>query len=311
MIALAIDALVCLVVLATAVAAVAGRDLLTGIVFFLALGIALAIAWVRLDAVDLALAEAAIGTGLTGVLLMTAWARLRRIPVATRDEGAGPLHAVAAVAAAVLAVLVGRAVLALDPAAPGLADAVADGLAVTGIGNPVTAVLLDYRAFDTLLETIVLVAALACVWAATEERHWGGLPGARQRVLPAGTLATYARALPQFGVVVGLYLVWVGTDRPGGAFQGGTVLAATWLLALLGGLLEPPRIAGRGVRVALVAGPVVFLAFGIAGALAGDFLALPAGWAKTAVLVIELALAASIATVLALAVLGPPERAAP
>lgn len=79
MIALSIDALVCLVVLATASAAVFGRELVAGIVFFLAFGIGLSIAWVRLDAVDLALAEAAIGTSLTGVLLMGAWARLRRL----------------------------------------------------------------------------------------------------------------------------------------------------------------------------------------------------------------------------------------
>ncbi len=311
MIGTAIDGLVCLLLVATALAAVAGRDLLAGIVFFLAFGIGLAVAWVRLDAVDLAIAEAAIGTGLTGVLLMGAWARLRTLGLAAPEERPGLLHGAAALAAAGLAGLLVHTVLVAQPDGPGLAAAVADGLARTGIGNPVTAILLDYRAFDTLLEVIVLVAALACVWAVTEERHWGGLPGPRQRTMPAGTLATYARALPRLGVVVGVYLVWVGTDRPGGAFQGGTILAATWLLVLLGGLAEPPRIAGLTVRLAVIAGPAVFLAFGLAGAFAGSFLGLPAAWAKAAVLAIEVALAVSIATILTLAVVGPPERPAP
>ena len=36
----------------------------------------MAMAWIRLDAPDIALAEAAIGAGLTGALLLAAWARL-------------------------------------------------------------------------------------------------------------------------------------------------------------------------------------------------------------------------------------------
>jgi uncharacterized MnhB-related membrane protein len=44
-------------------------------------GLLLALAWMRLDAPDVALAEAAIGAGLTGALLMATIARLRE-----RDE---------------------------------------------------------------------------------------------------------------------------------------------------------------------------------------------------------------------------------
>lgn len=52
-------------------------DLFRGIVLFIAFGLLMALAWVRLDAPDVALAEAAIGAGLTGALLMAALARLR------------------------------------------------------------------------------------------------------------------------------------------------------------------------------------------------------------------------------------------
>jgi energy-converting hydrogenase B subunit D len=45
---------------------------------FVAFGLLLALAWVRLDAPDLALAEAAVGAGVTGVLLLDTALALRR-----------------------------------------------------------------------------------------------------------------------------------------------------------------------------------------------------------------------------------------
>lgn len=46
------------------------------VVLFIGFGLLLAMAWVRLSAPDVALAEAAIGAGLTGALLLAALARL-------------------------------------------------------------------------------------------------------------------------------------------------------------------------------------------------------------------------------------------
>ncbi len=56
--------------------ALASPDLFRAIVLFIAFGLLMALAWVRLDAPDIALAEAAIGAGLTGALLLAALARL-------------------------------------------------------------------------------------------------------------------------------------------------------------------------------------------------------------------------------------------
>jgi len=56
--------------------ALACPDLFKAIVLFVAFGLFMALAWVRLEAPDVALAEAAIGAGLTGALLMAALARL-------------------------------------------------------------------------------------------------------------------------------------------------------------------------------------------------------------------------------------------
>lgn len=48
------------------------RELFRAVVLFIAFGFLMALAWVRLAAPDLALAEAAIGAGLTGALLLDA-----------------------------------------------------------------------------------------------------------------------------------------------------------------------------------------------------------------------------------------------
>lgn len=55
----------------------AERDLLRAVIHLIALGALAAVAWVRLGALDVALAEAAVGSGLTGALLLAALARLR------------------------------------------------------------------------------------------------------------------------------------------------------------------------------------------------------------------------------------------
>ena len=73
---LLLDALLVLILLWLAWAALAGRDLFRGIVLFIAFGLVLAMCWVRLGAPDVALAEAAIGAGITGALLLATWGRL-------------------------------------------------------------------------------------------------------------------------------------------------------------------------------------------------------------------------------------------
>lgn len=52
------------------------RELFRSVVLFITFGFLMALAWVRLAAPDIALAEAAIGAGLTGALLLDAAAQL-------------------------------------------------------------------------------------------------------------------------------------------------------------------------------------------------------------------------------------------
>jgi len=57
--------------------AVSGTVLLSNILSFIGLGMLMALAWVRLSAPDVALAEAALGSGVTGALLLAAFNRLQ------------------------------------------------------------------------------------------------------------------------------------------------------------------------------------------------------------------------------------------
>ena len=286
------------------------RDSFAAVIGYACYGLLLAFAWVRLAAIDAALTEAAIGGGLTSVLLIRAAVRLRRTETAALAETLAPVQRIlAAVFSATVAVALGAVVLSLPEPAPTLAPRVAEHIASTGLGNAVTAVLLSFRAIDTLLEAVVLVYALVAVWALTPDRFWGGRPGPKYAVEANGMLAYFARLLPPLGIVVGIYVFWVGADLPGGKFQAGTLLAAMWLLAIMAGLTDVPPISRRSLRIALVAGTVVFLAIDFAGVpLAGAFLAYPESFAKPLILVIEAASMVSIAVTLGLLVVGPPER---
>jgi multisubunit Na+/H+ antiporter MnhB subunit len=308
--ALAFDAGLAVLVLGVAVWTVGAGPAFAAVVGFVAYGLLLALVWVRLAAVDVALTEAAIGSGVTGAVLIAAAARLRPTDAGAAAERPGAtLRVLAAMLSAVISA--GLAVLVLYPAdpAPTLGPAAAAHLRELDVGNAVTAVLLAYRSVDTLLEKVVLLLALIGVWSLAPDRFWGGAPGLRRAARPDGALALLGRLLPPVGIVVGVYILWVGAVAPGGAFQGGAILAAMWLLVMLAGLRDPPETGQRWLRLLLIAGPAVFLAVGFAGfALPGGFLSYPANHAKPLIIAIEAVLTLSIAVILGMLVAGPPAR---
>jgi multisubunit Na+/H+ antiporter MnhB subunit len=303
-----LDSGLALLVLGLAGWIVATRAAYSAVVGFVAYGLVLTIVWVRLAAVDVAMTEAALGSGLTGLLLLGAAARLAPCEAAAERyrPGAGLRLLVGLLCAAVAGGLAAVVLLLPEPA-PTLAPAVAHYLPETGVKNPVTGVLLAYRAIDTLLESVVLLPALIGVWSLTTDRGWGGRPGSLPRLRPEPAATLLAQVLPPFGILVGVHLVWVGADDPGGKFQGATVLAAMWVLVMVAGLRRPPSIGNRTLRLLLVAGALCFIGVGVAGmGLADAFLAYPPGYAKPLILLIEAALTPSVALVLGLLLAGAP-----
>jgi multisubunit Na+/H+ antiporter MnhB subunit len=170
---------------------------------------------------------------------------------------------------------------------------------------------MAFRAMDTMLEKVVLLIAVVGVWSLTPNHLWGGRPGPRHRADPYGVLAFLARVLPPIGVIIGIYVVWAGASRPGGAFQGGTLLAAMWLLVIKAGFADVPPTNCWWLRLLLIAGPAVFLVVGLEGLWLGDaFLAYPVAYAKPIIVAIEVPMTLTIAATLVLLMAGVPERSA-
>jgi uncharacterized MnhB-related membrane protein len=76
------DLLLALMLVWLALRSLIDKDLFRSVVNFVLLGLLLAVAWLRLQAPDIALAEAAVGSGLAGALLLTALSRIQ-----SREQG--------------------------------------------------------------------------------------------------------------------------------------------------------------------------------------------------------------------------------
>ena len=200
-----------------------------------------------------------------------------------------------------LALSLGVAVLSLPLTSVGLADRVQANVPLSGVTNPVTAVLLNFRAYDTLLEVGVLLLAVFGL------RSFGR-PHDGQRLsmaAPEPILLALIRLLVPVMVLVAGYLLWVGAHAPGGAFQGGAVLGAAAVLLLLSGLPFAIWVHGWPFRAGLMIGFALFLAVGVGAMFAGGrFLEYPREWASNLILLVEAALTLSIGCILAALFVG-------
>lgn len=182
--------------------------------------------------------------------------------------------------------LVLRAVLTLPAAQTDLADRVSRTLDQAGVDHPVTAVLLNFRAIDTLFEVAVLLVALL-----------GAHGSARPRVMPLPRREPVLDAAAQFLIplmlLTSVYLLWAGATRAGGAFQSASVAASAGVLLALAGMGPRSLQPGAVLRLGLVAGLALFLV--IAVSTDGALLSLPRTGAKELILLIETGLAISLA----------------
>ncbi len=298
------DLLLASAVIALAVATLSVRDLFASIVLFVIFGLLSALAWVRLSAPDVALAEAAIGTGVTGALLLKTLHHMRFVTGRLGQDAAESVTPAQPVPAPVIwanAALCGLITLGLamaffaaPQAGPGFEALVTDAMPESGVTHPVTAVLLNFRSYDTLMEVVVLLAAVIAVWQI--ERGLSEAPAPALGEIWHG----FARLTLPAIVVVGTYLLWKGSEAPGGAFQSGAVLAAVGLLLLLSRNYVP-RPAHRGLaRWAFVLGTGVFAAIALLVAGGGrEVFEYPAEHAYSLILLIEGLVTISIAVTLA------------
>lgn len=217
---------------------------------------------------------------------------------------AGVICAALALAAALIA-----AMLDLPASAVALPQAVAANLDQSGVRHPVTAVLLNFRGYDTLLEVAVLLLALLSVLAVGGERDVA-------HAVPPGepVLQTLARLLVPLMILTAGYLLWAGAHRPGGAFQAAAVMAAAAVLLQLARLLPTWIRPGLLLRLGLTSGFLIFLAVAAALLAEGSLLQYPHAWAGILILFIEAGLTCSLSLTLAglfLFLTGQGERTCP
>jgi multisubunit Na+/H+ antiporter MnhB subunit len=189
--------------------------------------------------------------------------------------------------------------LSLPDPPSGLAQKSLQQLPNSGVTNPVTAVLLNYRAYDTLLEVGVLMVAIIGVWTMRQADLIRPETGNRPLLT-----ALLGAGLPIL-ILTGGYLLWVGAFAPGGAFQGGALLGGAIVLAILSGVLQLRRRAILWLPFSLVLGLLVFSAFAMALLITnGNLIEYSKESAGTVILLIESAALISIGLTLGALFLG-------
>ena len=109
-----------------------------------------------------------------------------------------------------------------------------DGPSDTGAINFVAAMILDYRAFDTLGEAVVLMTAACCVLILLRNDGKKDVHDAMIEEMDEpkhdSILQVVSSLLVPFVLVFGSYVVVNGHLSPGGGFSGGSILGAAFVL---------------------------------------------------------------------------------
>lgn len=189
------------------------------------------------------------------------------------------------------------------------------GAQAAGADNLVAAVLLNYRAFDTFGEVVVIFAALAAVMAvltpaATDAPAHGRLdghaPGGNGAGRPSPVVAWIVRLTAPFIALFSAFVILKGHVSPGGGFQGGVILGSLLMLlsVVMGRGRRTPLIPPAAARWLQAAAPTTFAVVGLLGLrLTGALLGLPAdpGMAfarELMIIALELGIAIGGATVI-------------
>ena len=157
-----------IVLVMTAAGAILVKDLISAVFILGTYSFALALVWALVGAVDVAFVEAVVGAGLATVFFLLTLFRtsekdnaIRRAPVSKAAIIGLPLLG--------LLLLYGAGDLPVfgDPTSPASTyistDYLENSVEDTRTPNVVTSVLMDYRSFDTFIETIVIfTAGIAC-----------------------------------------------------------------------------------------------------------------------------------------------------
>ncbi|MBT3637254.1 MAG: hypothetical protein HN531_09955 [Opitutae bacterium] len=169
-----------------------------------------------------------------------------------------------------------------DPQSPASSSPVSSHfIAKTGVDtevpNMVTAVLADYRGFDTMLETVVVFIAGMAVLAILRNfsRKKPVKRGHEVSVEPDLIVTNTVRLVVPVIQIFSFYVLAHGHVSPGGGFQGGVLMGASFILIALSWDLERAltRFPINRCMVVAALGILLYAGIGVLSmALGGEFL---------------------------------------
>lgn len=142
------------------------------------------------------------------------------------------------------------------------------------VPNLVTAVLADYRGYDTMFETVVIftagIAIIAILRGLGVPTHRPNRPTPDDKIIQMT-----CRMLVPVVQLFALYVLMHGHYSPGGGFQGGVIFGASFILLAVSRDLETAlkRLSSRGFILIAALGIIIYAGHGIVSqALGGQFL---------------------------------------
>lgn len=246
------------------------KDLFAVVMLFSIYSFLSALIFVNLDAVDVAFTEAAVGAGISTVLMLGTLALTGRKEKKRSHSSFLPLLVVCVTGAALI-------YGTLDMPPFGHADNpvhehvapryIEESPKEIGLPNMVTSVLASYRGFDTLGEVVVVFAAVIGVLALLGIRRQED----EDHEVPESGLKTHhvlhvvAKIIIPLTILFALYVQFHGDFGPGGGFQAGVIAAAALILyALVFGLSNAFAVLGpRFLQFMASFGVLLFASVGL------------------------------------------------
>jgi len=258
----------------TAIAAIRSRDLFATAVLFGIYSFLTAVLFMDLDAVDVAFTEAAVGAGISTVLMLSTLRLIGRYEQRPEHNPVLPLLVVGVTGAALIYGMLDAPAFG-DPLAPVNTHVapryIQRGPIETGVPNMVTAVLASYRGFDTLGETNVIFTAGMAVIMLIGLRMGPAQRAGRKAIGDLLVLRVVVKVLISFILLFALYVQFHGDYGAGGGFQAGVIFATGFVVYdLLFGEADARQVMPSAWLERLAAvGVLLFAGVGVASMLLG------------------------------------------
>lgn len=237
-----LDIIVLSLLVICAFAAISLKDLLSAAIVFGAYSFLMCLLWTEMGAVDVAFTEAAVGAGVSTVFFVAAVFRSNRL-VTLRKSGRVFFKLLGLLVSSTLGCILFFAANDFpswaDPNSPASIHVspyyITKTIEDTSVPNIVTSVLADYRGFDTMFETAVVFVAGIAVFlilrSYRKEDHTCELDNlCPESAKQSSIVKTISRIMVPFMQLFALYVVAHGHHSPGGGFQGGVILGASFIL---------------------------------------------------------------------------------